>query len=88
MLMKFRKIIKGIGWKGIFNFEKKTDSTTSASETSKNVFVFSVIFLFVSFGVYIYVQYSFKALRNQTENNYWSCLNEDQKFIKRICYML
>ena len=56
---------------GMFSFalKKHTDSATSTSETSENVFVF-VFISFVSFRVCIYLQYFFEAVRNQTENIY------------------
>ena len=57
--MRMRKIREELVEKIFSTLHKKdTDSVTSASETSENVFVF------VSFGVYIYVQYFFEAVRN------------------------
>ena len=52
-----------------FALKKHTDSATSTSETSENVFVF-VFISFVSFRVCIYLQYFFEAVRSQTENIY------------------
>ena len=44
------------------------NSTTSTSEASENAYLFVFIPSRVSFGVWIYVQYFFVAVRNQTSN--------------------
>lgn len=47
---------------------KNIDSSISTSDTSENLFLLVFISSFVSFGVYIYIQYFFDAARNETSN--------------------
>ena len=67
----------------------KNTNFVTTSETSEHVFVFVLISSFVSFGVCIYLQYFFKAMRNQIEKKLLELIKWRSKVyqnkLSRIC---
>ena len=55
-------------FKEFLTMHKKQDSSTSTSETCKNVYLLAFISSFAFFGACIYVQCFFDVVKNQTSN--------------------
>ena len=68
-LMKMCEIKKELVEKEVLTmYQRDMDSSTSSSETSKNVFLFVFISLFVSFEVCKNMQHFFDSVRNQASD--------------------